>query len=157
MLKFTRIATRKETTFNGFSLPVGAIYGRNRNERFVCANYSGINKGNLILFVQNNNNWDREIVNKNDWRYKEIINVLRELGYIPKIKPHKDPYIPDKPFERNANYNYTPTGSGAGQLIRMKHDNADHSGGGSVIHNPDSYREIFVDMVRRCCKNPLYE
>ena len=159
MLVYTRIASKYETQFDGFRVPLGACYGRDHDERFICKDYTGINRGYLTILVKSGTRWKSVNIDRHDWRFKAVTRSLHELGYIPKVGRFRDPYkrIPGRPVERKVNYNFTPTGSGAGQLVRMNHDNADHSGGGSVIHNPDSYREIFVDMERRCCVNPLYE
>lgn len=160
MLTYTRIACKYETQFNGFRVPLGACYGRDRDARFVCVDYTGINKGYLTVFSQEGGRrWKQVNIDRKDWRYKAVRSALSDLGYIPKVKTFKDPYkrIPGRPVERKVNYNFMPTGSGAGQLVRMSHDNADHSGGGSNIHNAESYWTINVDMERRCTVNPLYE
>ena len=159
MQYYTRLASKYETQFNGFKVPKGAIYGRNKEQRFVCVDYLGIKSGKLKMFVQNGSTWTKQLVSKDDWRYKNVINILREIGYIPIVEQFRNPYkkIPGKPYDRKTNYSYLPTGSGVAQLVRMRHDNADHSGGGSVISNGDSYRAINKDMERRCVKNPLCE
>jgi len=158
-LVYTRIANKYETVFDGFKVPRGACYGRDHDNRFVCKDYTGVNRGYLTVLVKSGRRWESVNIDRYDWRFKAVRTALSELGYIPKVQTFRDPYkyIPGRPVERKVNYAFSNTGSGVGQLVRMNHDNADHSGGGSVIHDPDSYRVLFVDMERRCCTNPLYE
>lgn len=154
MKEYTKLA-RKECVFDGFIVPKGAIYGRLNSRRFICVNFSG--ESSLKIIVKDDNSpWRIIIAKEHDWRYIRTKRLIAQLGYTPKVCPIIGK-IPGVPVMRDVNYNYIPTGSGAGTLARMRHDNADHYGGGSVIHNGDSYRQIYKDMERRCLTNPLYE
>ena len=160
MKKYIKIATEYETMFNGFRVPVGACYCKNNNTRFVCMDYSGLKTGELMVYQQTETNkrWEKICVDCHNWKYKEVLAIIKKLGYIPKVKTFRNPYCRMYvPGLRKVNYNYLNTGAGVGTLVRQSHDNADHSGGGSVIHNTESYWNIYKDMERRCAINPLYE
>lgn len=159
MKKFIRLC-RDFTDFDGFRLIPGSIYGRNNSARFVCQNFSGIHDGTLCIFEQVSSAFERSPslwkcrkITRDDWRYQAITDFIRQLGYIPK--PCKIRNIPGSPCLRRVVYDYTPTGTSVGSLIRQSHDNADY--GGQPVNNPEPYWAGYVKGERRYVKNPLTE
>lgn len=157
MQKFTRMCEKHKTIFDGFRVPVGAVYGRNKDARFVCLNFDK-SRGYLEIFEKKGTRWIKAKAYKNHWAYDEIVNLIQTLGYIPKVGTFYVPRrenIPDRPNLRKVSYNYMRTGHGIGSLIGQSYDNAD-VGGSSVIHYPEAYDIYMCDnMDRRYVKNPL--
>lgn len=152
MIKYVKLS-RSFCDFNGFRIIPGTIYGRDKSDRFVCQDYSGINTGTLSIFVQCGERWHKECISRDDWRYQEITRFIHELGYIPKVSNIRR--CPGAPLSRRVNYYYTPNGQGIGSLIRQNRDNADY--GGQPVNNPEPYWAGFVKAERHCVKNPLTE
>lgn len=158
MKLFTRMCREYYTTFGGYHVPVGAIYGRDHSRLFICNDYAGINTGHLnILVCEKSGRWAEVRVDKNAWQFKAVVRTIRaeNNGKIPRITTWKNPggiggQVVGQPHARIVNYRFTPSGQSVGSLIRQSHDNADHSGGGSNIRNYDSYWAIYKDMDRRC-------
>lgn len=153
-----KICKTPEMFFHGFPVMINGIYGRNKQHLFVCNNYDGIKTGHLIIFVNNHNYWHKTTVDKNSWQFKEIAKLILEIGKIPvpKYMKKKPTYkIVGQPYARRVSYDYTPTGTSVGSLIRQSYDNADY--GGFAVSNPESYWSGYVKNERRCVKNPLIE
>lgn len=148
-----RLCKEYNTIFYGFRVPIGAIYGKNGNKLFVCIDYSGIENGMLSIFQNNHGSWIKNNVNNKSHQFKAIDELLSKMGFIPKVKSWENPdkkfgKVYGSPNLRKVSYNYTANNQGIGSLVRQRHDNADHSGGGSVIMNENSYYAIYKDMMR---------
>ena len=152
MKKYARLARQHGLSFCGYTLPIGAIYGRDNSRMFVCDDYSGINSGKLTIKILKDSRWVSNTVTKESWQFQAVISVIRNdnNGMIPVIiMPRRSlGKIVGQPYARRVNYRFTPTGISVGSLVRQSHDNADHYGGGSNIRNEPSYWQNGNDMMR---------
>jgi hypothetical protein len=108
---FTRLASEYHTFFEGFKVPVGALYGRcldGKNELFwACTNYSGITtRQPLTIHIMKREwacnskvekqryYWNTQKIGVAHIVYTTILDFLRKEcgGKIPKVKTYIDPY-----------------------------------------------------------------
>lgn len=148
-----KLCIRYNTMFYGFHVPVGGTYGKIGNKLFVCLDYSGIENGTLSIFQNNHGTWIKNNIDNKSHQFKAIDALFVKIGFIPKVKSWENPEkkfgkVCGSPKLRKVSYDYVANNQGIGSLVRQRHDNADHSGGGSVIMNHNSYYAIYKDMIR---------
>lgn len=118
--EYTRICASHNTFFEGYKVPVGAMYGRtlvpyhntntfcihNDYVFWVCDNFEGLKKGVLNVHISKKEwgfndtcdnihkiIWHDIKVGRNHPVYKHVLNACREYGSIPTVKTFKDPQI----------------------------------------------------------------
>lgn len=167
---YSKLCRAYHTFFEGYKVPVGACYGRNKinNEEifWVCSDYSGLKTGLLYVSLMKrawkvNHNctvqrttWHTIIVPKSHVIYNQVYSILKTLGGIPKVTQYEAPYrikistsehkdILAAVGRKNAQKDFNLRGGRP-----QSGDNADQ---GHVVSNQNSYWAIQKDMMRNVC------
>lgn len=112
--QYTRIASKYGTKFEGYNLPVGAIYGRvlipyekgTEYIFFICTQPKNIRKDTMPIYVLKpswvSNRWREMLIGREHPAFTAVANICHEIGGIPKIKTFQDPKVaenaPKKPL-----------------------------------------------------------
>lgn len=160
MRYFVRLCKEYHTFFEGYQVPVGAIYGRscvNSEEWFwVCQDYSnpkiypihymkrtwacnGNKKVNKLV-------WHKINIGQTSPIYTQIKSILADLGYTPEIKSYRHPKSNRMTLEDKFTIGLKK--SQGTYMFRTRPLGGDNADKGAPVRNQSSWWAIKKDMVR---------
>lgn len=160
MKNWVKVATSYGVTMGGFKIRIGSIYGENSGKLFVCADYSGLNSGNLRVYISrdNGNWWDLETLHSETKIFRAISEKITKIGKVPTVGTFRE--VTDKivgqPRERRVNCEYIPMKDTRYQLSKHNGDNCDFGGriiNAELVHEPRNHMK--VDMKK--LPKPVWE
>lgn len=110
--QYARIASKYGTKFEGYNVPVGAIYGRvlipyekgTEYIFFICTQPKNIRKDTMPIYVLKpswvSNRWREMLIGREHPAFTAVANICHEIGGIPKIKTFQDPKVAEKRAEK---------------------------------------------------------
>lgn len=116
--QYARIASKYGTKFEGYNVPVGAIYGRvlipyeegTEYIFFICTQPKNIRKDTMPIYVLKpswvSNRWREMLIGREHPAFTAVANICHEIGRIPKIKTFQDPKVAEKRAEKTIDRAY---------------------------------------------------
>lgn len=110
--QYARIASKYGTKFEGYNVPVGAIYGRvlipyekgTEYIFFICTQPKNIRKDTMPIYVLKpswvSNRWREMLIGREHPAFTAVANICHEIGGIPKIKTFQNPKVAEKRAEK---------------------------------------------------------
>lgn len=110
--QYTRIASKYGTKFEGYNVPVGAIYGRvlipyeegTEYIFFICTQPKSIHNDTMPVHILKpswmSSRWREMLIGREHPAFIAVKNICHEIGGIPKIKTFQNPKVAERRVEK---------------------------------------------------------